>query len=99
GNLAGFRKPYVSVKLRANKPRILAALKAHARTKTYAEIADLLGVPHSTVVRIGKQAGFWKPHVWVKYRADRPRILAALKAHGRTRTYTGIAALLGLPVE
>src|SRR6185503_14323256 len=81
----------------SDKRKILAALKRHARTKSYDEIGEMLGVAPSAVKYVGKLAGFKKPYASAKWRYL-PKILAALKAHGKTKPYTEIAALLGLPI-
>lgn len=83
---------------------VFAAIKAHATTKTYAEIAALLGLRPDSVSAVAFRYGFKKPYVPSKLRAkqrlqhrpDNAIILATIKAHATTKTRREIAALLGV---
>ena len=66
-------------------------------TKTYAEIAALLGMTLNQVGTLAYKAGFKKPHVGGKLRlADHARARKVIQAHASTHSLARIGRMLGL---
>ncbi len=78
---------------------ILAAIKAHATTKIYAEIAELMGVSRATIRVVARNAGFKKPPVPGRRRAKEAHMRAVILAHVETHTLARIGHLLGVRGE
>ncbi|MCX6907939.1 MAG: hypothetical protein NTY01_07850 [Verrucomicrobia bacterium] len=75
---------------------ILAAIKAHATTKIYAEIAELMGVSRATVRVVARKAGFKKPQVPGRRRAKDAHMRKVILAHVETHSLARIGRLLGV---
>ncbi|MBI5687475.1 MAG: hypothetical protein HZC54_20575 [Verrucomicrobia bacterium] len=83
---------------------VLAAVRKHGSTKTYEEIAAMLGTTLHRVGSLAARYGIKKPYVASKLHAlqrlrGRPSnatILATVKQHAATHTQKQIAAMLGV---
>ena len=75
---------------------ILATIKAHATTKSYAEIAALLGVTFNKVITIAREAGIKKPPVAGKLGGQHARVREMILAHASTHTLKEIGRMLGV---
>ena len=78
------------------KAAILAAIKKHATTKSYAELAKLLGLSRGVLTYVSHQAGFHKPFVGAKNRANQARMRKFILAHARTHTMAHMGRVLGV---
>ena len=78
---------------------ILAAIKAHATTKIYAEIAELMGVSRATVRVVARKAGFKKPQVQGRRRAKDAHMREVILAHVETHSLARMGRLLDLTGE
>ena len=85
--------------MRPDNATILATIKAHATTKTYAEIAALLGLSRRHVARVGRRAGFRKLYVSKELRAKRDHQRKVILAHASTHTLKEIGCMLGVTNE
>jgi len=85
--------------MRPDNATILATIKAHTTTKTYAEIGALLGVARKLVVRVGRQAGFRKLYVSKELRAKQARQREVIRSHASTHTLKEIGRMLGVTDE
>jgi len=79
--------------------RILAAIKAHARAKSYGEIAALLGLSKAVVAGVGRKAGFRKPYVQEVRRAKLAHTRKVIIDHARTHTLRQIGRMLDVTGE
>ncbi|MCX6897848.1 MAG: hypothetical protein NT105_04035 [Verrucomicrobia bacterium] len=82
-----------------SRDAILAAIKAHAASKSYTEIAAMLGVTLSMVSSIGRQAGFAKPYTSSRRCARNKRLRELIQAHAATHSLKAIGQMLGLTGE
>src|ERR1041384_810793 len=85
--------------MRSDKPKILAALKAHARTKNYNGIAEMLGVSPATVYYVGSLVGFKKPYVQMSCRSKHDRMRKYFQAHARTQSMKQMGRAMGVSGE
>lgn len=90
--------------MRSRTAAVLAAVRKHGSTKTYDEIAAMLGTTLYRIASLAARYGIKKPYVAGKLRAkqrlqhrpDNATILATIKAHATTKSRREIAALLGV---